>query len=257
MRYITFFLIILFCKFGISQERPQIDSLIKRIHIQDSIIQSNKVKLFEAKQESKSLKHSGSIKINNDKSTSLFEFLFPSIIALLLGLLALFGTLFSGNKQRKSSEKQLNNQLNQARITVDAQIKSSKEILEKQIASADKNAELIFRQNVLSSNRQDWINTLRDIVSEIIAIVGILGIKKTIPYDVFKDLDQLITKAELMVNPEKDKDFVKALTQMKLALFESVDADADLNKLWDSKEVVLDYAKKTLKTEWERVKKGE
>ncbi|MEW7291051.1 hypothetical protein [Aquimarina sp. 2304DJ70-9] len=261
MKHFFFFLLII-CSFIIrGQEGNKIlDSLILETKRQDSIIKKYADESELSKQEPKPLRHSGSIKLESNKSDSIFQFIFPSLIAIFVGLIALYGTIHTGKKQRKLSERQLNNQLSESKKTVDAQIKSSKEILEKQINSADKNAELIFRQNVLSNNRQNWINKLRDVISEMMPLVSHMGLTKVVPHEEYKKFQQLIFTAELMVNPEKDKNFIDALKKLRITMLKATKKDAvesDLQELWKCQIDVLELTKKTLKTEWERVKKGE
>ena len=198
----------------------------------------------------------------------VFEFFLPSIIALIVGVMALIGTMRAGKLQRKSSEKQLKEQLeqsqktveaqiNSAKVTLEMQITSAKEIADKQIDSTAATAELNFRQNVLSINRQNWINTLRDIVSEILASVSYLKSTKKLTHEEMRNLEQMIQKAELMVNPEKDEEFITALIQLQLSLLESIDKEIEEYYFYDKMEILKDKTKIILKTEWERVKRGE
>ncbi len=215
------------------------------------------------------LHHSERLEILNEKRKSgNLEFFFPSIIALIVGGMALFGTLWAGKRQRESSERQLKEQLEQSQKTVDAQIKSSqltlekqinsaKQIADKQIDSSDATAELNFRQNVLSVNRQNWINTLRDIMSEAISLFDYCALTKSVSIDDYKKINSYLMKAELMVNPEKDKNFIESLQKLSSGLLLVTIKKKEYKELTPDKEEVIKLTKQTLKTEWERVKKGE
>ena len=90
------------------------------------------------------LKHSGVLTLHSDENyQSIYRDIFTWITALLIGTLPLIYT----NKQIRLSKK-----------TFDEQIKVSKEI-----------ALLDYNKSVKSTNRQEWINTLRDCVSEYLA----------------------------------------------------------------------------------------
>ncbi|TXE12408.1 hypothetical protein FUA26_05400 [Seonamhaeicola algicola] len=249
-RYLYLIIILLFNGLTFAQDSLEVKKLYNKI-------ESLEYKIDSISNNTNYLKHSGEISIKSGNEQKLWEFLFPSIIALTVGLFALFGTIYTGKKQRKLSENQLSEQLKQAKNTVEEQIKSSKEILELQIKSADKNAELEFRQNVLSNNRQNWINELRALICDITALINVSALKKTLSYEELRNLKSLITKVELMLNPKKDSEFIKALNKLNNALLKVVTEEIEYSEIGTYETKVLDFTKKTLKTEWERVKKGE
>lgn len=203
------------------------------------------------------IQHSGQIEIQNGDNKSWIEFLFPSLIALIVALFALFGTIYSGKKQRQSSENQLKIQLKEGQATLASQIKSSNKIIQKQIDSEKQVAELNFRQNVLSTNRQNWINDLRNIMSEVIPLTEFVGKRNSMSDEDSRKLSEFVLKAELMVNPQKDKDFISAVKKMDETVRNILLGEAEFSDLSDPKLEVLNLTKKTLKVEWERVKKGE
>ncbi len=196
---------------------------------------------------------------SKEEESGWLEDLLPSIAALLVGGLALWGTLRAGRLNIESSNKALQAQIEASKEALTQQIISAKETADKQIASADEAAKLNFRKEVLSVNRQNWINDLREIISEIVALVShhtelrkLDG--KMAAEDVMK-LNRLILKAELMVNPAKDKQFIDALLALKTACNEF--AQGNKEDPYDEVGELIDLTKQTLKTEWERVKKGE
>lgn len=186
------------------------------------------------------LRHEGEIKIKSDNK-SIFEYIFPSLIALIVGLIAYLSTIKSSNKQIETIKKQMEN----SKASIELQILSNKEI-----------AQLDFRKSVLSTNRQAWINDLRELISELISILLSYTTNEKDEADQRK-LNFLLLKVELMLNPEKDNDFIvslhklqKSLVQLSIGRKEYVDIEKDVFE-------VKNHTKKTLKNEWERVKKGE
>jgi len=203
--------------------------VIKQENVIDSLADLTEIKSAKIKKlEAAVLKTEES-----DKST--FEFLFPSIIALIVALVAYLATVSTGKKQRESSER----------------------ILIKQIDSGKSNAELTFRQNVLSTNRQVWINNLRSIISKSISSIEFIAVNDNITPEDYRNISELLLEAELMVNPDKDKDFIDALNNLKKMLMHVLSKEKVMDDLVNCKKEVLLITKRTLKTEWERVKKGE
>jgi len=113
----------------------------------------------------------------------MFEFIFPSIIALAVGFIAYFATITS---------------------------------VKRQIESSQKIAELDFKKSVLSNNRQLWINELRNVISDLISTYDAFAIlpEKSLIKD-YEKLLNLISKAELMLNPRKDIEFIESLNELK------------------------------------------
>lgn len=264
-----------------SQSKNKID-FQNEIYKKDSIIDIQNKALNEKKLEIEVLKkelgqkvntnnlnHSGTITIDSNDSKTFFEYLFPSLIALIVGLFALFGTIYTGRRQRLSSEIQLKNQLTHSQELVEKQIKSAKETLEAQVESAkkisdsqiltaSKTAELNFRQNVLSSNRRDWIEKLRLIISELSAKIIICSIKEEKDVVEISGIFQLIITIELMLNPNdpRDNELVNKLKEIQTEILKKK-ADIKFGELGGMNKEAINITKKILKDEWERVKKGE
>lgn len=186
-------------------------------------------------QISESISHSGEIKLKSDNQ-SIFEFIFPSLIAIFIGGLAFFATLISSKRQ----------------------LRSNKEALEKQTDSSLEIAKLDFRKSVLSANRQSWINELRELMSELISLLDLNLIDPSnVKLEDSKKINLLILKAEFMLNPIKDSAYINSIINLKNLLFdlsmEKINTENSQGKI----EIVKQNTKKTLKTEWERVKGGE
>ena len=170
----------------------------------------------------------------------------PWIGAFLVGLLSVFGTVLVNKKMRKSNKE-----------NSDSQLKQSKELILKQLEFANKNVQIEFNKTVLSGNRQVWINELRENISKIISNVFALSLKQSITNQELENLRFLIIKVELMLNKQGDVNFILALTELEECCLEILMRNknfSDLNPYIDS---VKSHAQVTLKTEWERVKKGE
>lgn len=159
----------------------------------------------------------------------------PWIGAILIGILTVAANYIINRQIRKTNTESLDKQLENARF----------------INKID------FNKTVLSGNRQVWINDLRNIISELLSkILGLL-LKKEVTYEEFQELTYLITKTELMLNPEKDKDFIEALEELQVCFIEIQSDNIMLSDIKKHINIVKNFTKKTLKTEWERVKKGE
>jgi hypothetical protein len=186
------------------------------------------------------------IKTASTNSNYIRDFM-PWVVALLLGV----STLFLSNRQIKASKE-----------SIDKQIKTSKEI-----------AQIELNKSVKSLNRQQWINSLRDSVSEYIALLETFNAefqnaKKLNKLEIFLteqsyalDIRKLGVKIELMLNPneEKSKIFLKNFMELSVLIFNNCQKDAgpfDNDKYLLNKYQIFDILKSILKEEWERVKKG-
>ena len=174
---------------------------------------------------------------------SFIEFALPSLIALIVGLMPFIATLIASNKQKIVAEKQIN---------------ASKETIKEQIDSSFKIAEMDFRKNVLSDNRQKWINELRNVISEFISIYDSHIFKPgAITTKEYERLLFLITKTEFMLNPGKDMDYINSITDLRDSIILLIKEEITKEEVKSLIEIVKSQTKLTLKTEWERVKKGE
>lgn len=144
--------------------------------------------------------------------------------------------------------------------------RSQKQVLLRQIESSKEIARLDFSKIVISGNRQDWINKIRDNVSEYLARTETYSIALLNPINDVQKLQELtnerltdILKLEvrivLMLNSNEDdsKDLIKFLGLYTKCIFgEAITQPAEVLK-----QGIVEITKKILKTEWERVKKGE
>lgn len=170
----------------------------------------------------------------------------PWIGAILLGLLSVLANLVINKQLRKSNKNNL-----------DSQLAHSNALLVKQLEFASKNSQLEFNKTVLSGNRQVWINDLRENISKIISNIFAISSKESITNQELENLRFLITKAELMLNRQSDIDFITSLLELEECCLEILMKNKTFSDLKPYVDSVKKYTQITLKTEWERVKKGE
>lgn len=145
---------------------------------------------------------------------------------------------------------------------------SQKEIALSQIENSRKMVQLDINKTVLSGNRQVWISTLRDSISDYIAKCHSYRIKPDQVKSKYKEASQntgnsdlteifrLDTKIVLMLNSNEDdsKLLIKRLEQYTTSLFdETVITQPSEFYLQE----IINVTKTILKKEWEQVKKGE
>ena len=127
-----------------------------------------------------------------------------------------------------------------------------------------------FKATVLSANRQQWINTLRDFIADFQTKVKIAITESKLAEHValsfaanptsfdeaLKAMRLLINKTALLINP-KEKDHAELLALMKkledLCINGDINDDEGQEKLQSA---VTSIGQNVLKREWDRVKKG-
>lgn|SRR5574340_620887 len=120
--------------------------------------------------------------------------------------------------------------------------------------------------SVLSSNRQAWINTLRDQLSE---LIGVLGIIHTYVYstevhgdDFSKQIERALaleSKIQLLTNPN-ESDHVELTTLIRKAVLHALSTQTERKEggqtFGEIRQSILAKAQPILKREWVRVKDG-
>ena len=120
-----------------------------------------------------------------------------------------------------------------------------------------------FKANVVSANRQIWINTLRDCVAEFQSVT--LSVLITPAREHIEKFDEKIdrlnflrSKILLLVNPlENDHQELCGLVQKVIEIIAEDDEKINRVKLHSAQEAIIQLSQKILKREWERVKKGQ
>lgn len=126
-----------------------------------------------------------------------------------------------------------------------------------------RNAELDRRKVVLSGNRQEWINSLRNIVAELLSIHSLFGIsmRKGLNNNTDKTIQNLVRmsllqhKIELLLNPN-ETDSKKLIEKIRALNAASKNSEEEMNdkEYLKIQEDIVQVTQKILKTEWERVK---
>jgi hypothetical protein len=118
-----------------------------------------------------------------------------------------------------------------------------------------------FKANVVSANRQTWINALRDTVSEYQSSVnGMTVFLSAGKYNTsefherFDRLEFLRAKIKLLINPNEadHQKLVEIVSGQKPGQL----TDEELSRMIASQNELTVVTQKILKREWERVKKG-
>lgn len=119
------------------------------------------------------------------------------------------------------------------------------------------------RVTVLSANRQAWINTLRDLIAECMAISGFIHIadwseRKQVEFDEkMERFALLVSKTRLMLNPNEQDH--QRLLEMLAELMKSMRSLKERDPVKGA-QLMRDFvplAQTILKREWERVKRVE
>lgn len=234
MKYFIIFLILLFYfSFSFASKDTLIVKNVINVQ-QDTLIINNKDSLYV-------------ILSNNAGKTIGFDWQknMPWIGAILVGILTVLANLIISKLARKSNKE-----------TVDKQLSFSKEIALAQIENAKNNALLDFNKTVLSGNRQNWINELRELISKILSVYKAVSLKQDINRDEYEKLQFLITKIELMLNPNLDKEFINSLHRLESCFLEILMKTNQVDELKEHIDNVKSLTQITLKREWEKVKKG-
>lgn len=213
--------------------------------ISDSLKDNNiKNDLVSSIPQEDTLFHSGRISINSDNVNNFVNHFLPSLVAIIISLIAIGGNYLISNRQLRFSKEQF-----------ETQLKSAKETLQQQIDASKHSTELEFRSKVRSFNRQNWINDLRNVISELSASIVIFVSRDFTPEKV-QQIIYLITKAELMLNANdsRDQGLIYKLKEYKLLILSK---DIDASKVSSKMREIISDTQVILKSEWERVKKGD
>ena len=134
-------------------------------------------------------------------------------------------------------------------------------------------AKIEFKANVLSVNRQRWIETMRDLVASLNSqLLTTAAIRHTVEEptgtviardpELFRRVENLlrtVCKIELMLNPlEEDHQQLKALMSEAVGQLRSPSPDGHIEERIDviSRDIIQ-ASQAILKREWMRVKRGE
>jgi len=122
-----------------------------------------------------------------------------------------------------------------------------------------------FKATVLSKNRQEWINNLRDLLAEYNAILRKMHVAygRTSPMlpegELMSELlraELIISQVTLLVNPEESDHAALLRLMRKLPTVAISKKDDQVTEVVALDTEYIALAQKILKREWERVKKG-
>lgn len=126
-----------------------------------------------------------------------------------------------------------------------------------------KNADLDRKKVVLSGNRQEWINTLRNSIAELLSIHSATGlfIRHGFSNDMteikerLQEIAFLQHKIELLLNPnEKDSKLLMEKIWQLNNVSKTTEEETDDAMYITIQDEIVSITQKVLKTEWERVK---
>lgn len=165
----------------------------------------------------------------------------PWVVALVIGILTVLVNVLIFKNQQKITLKNL-----------EVQTELSK---------------LAIKKDILSKNRQEWINTLRNDISSYLSSHELSKLiiqynkkgKETPPEygEEFRKFQLLEYKINLLLNPNEDKS--KRLIELMIQLNKSTDyySKSKEDKYEKNKNEIIKITQSILKEEWERVKKLE
>ncbi len=138
-------------------------------------------------------------------------------------------------------------------------------ITKKQISSSASIAENQIKASVVSVNRQTWINTLRDLISEYIALLADLSLHPGKVVSQGKRVGLIFYKIRILLNPlEEDHVFFVKLISANMSMIRDFVKEQNQQKkeeiivaLVDQRDEIVSLTQAILKREWERVKQGE
>jgi len=122
-----------------------------------------------------------------------------------------------------------------------------------------------FNASVLSVNRQEWINTLRDEIADQLADIARFPHEKSLLkqtpaefYERVHKMSRCTTKIQLLLNPgEEDHRQLVGLFKKTILLMVKSPEKVTGSQLTDLQTEIVSKSQEILKREWERVKEGQ
>jgi hypothetical protein len=177
----------------------------------------------------------------NQVNQSLFEKNMPWIVAFVIGLLSVFVNFWVANRLRQSNERNLQSQL-----------KSSKETIL-----------LEFQATIASKNRQEWINELRQTLSEYLSSTSLIVLLPPNPIQKILDDNAMYTqrlslskaKLELLLNENKaeQKELLDEIEKM-LNIVVNKPSENYTVEIRAARSKVILAARKLFEIHWNKIK---
>ena|ERR1700733_3695607 len=181
----------------------------------------------------------------------------PLAIALAAVIVAPFVQWIIAKRQFVEERLRLSEQFEQQRKSLDSQLQSQRDLTEKQIFAS-----------VRSTNRQAWINALRDDVAEFLSLAsqsflmlqkrrdrlsGLISDFEDDPERIAR-MAMLLARIALRLNPNKPDHSLLNTALDELNLYSN---DLNVRTFLPRRANIISACQNILKTEWERVKRGE
>lgn len=205
-----------------------------------------------------------------------------AVVSVVLTVASLMFALVVVWQQSRSMRRQAETQLKIARQQAETQRETIK-TTRQQLALQRRIANVQIRAEVISRNRQEWINTLRNELADFISYLAPLLETSTesesedaISWQGFlehrRQIDKCAFKIDLLINPKEKNsarlaDIVNEIRELTQVIDEEYcrseeknrepNVDRQLKHLDDLVEELVPLAQGVLKREWERVKRGE
>jgi len=206
---------------------------------QDSISNASKVQ----QKEQIEIKFPEKIIVENPKTETLESDKLiqqiPWIIALLVGILTLVANIYLSKQLRKTSENNLINQLNHNKEITLIQLKGT----------------------IATQNRQEWINNLRQNISELITSAVFIIADYENKNDPARNIEKLVlskSKIELLINPDNE-DHNDLVNKIESLLNEISKGEDDYNEDRTNKKrvAVIEISRKIFQKTWAKIKRLE
>jgi endonuclease/exonuclease/phosphatase (EEP) superfamily protein YafD len=176
-------------------------------------------------------------------------------------LLAVAATMYTARKQRAAELQIAAHQIESSFRILSEQLNSQSKLAFSQISAARAQALDEIKAQVLTKNRQEWINDLRNTLAHFIVSTHkcrnnlIISPEKRDPDRIHANVDEAwlhLTRLRLLINPNED-DHKDLLTTANL-MFELIKPNEHGIQLKDVEQSLLIKGQGILKREWERVK---
>lgn len=182
-----------------------------------------------------------------------------STATAIAALLAVAATIHAARRQRASDLQSSASQIEASFQLLSRQLEGQSKLAYAQIEAARDQALQEIKAQVLSKNRQEWINDVRNTLSNYIVSIHKYRNNLNVPANerdpalIGTDVSEAwlhLTRLRLLINPKED-DHTDLLTTANLMFDASLH---DNHKIKDIERILLIKAQEILKREWERVK---
>ncbi len=189
--------------------------------------------------------------ISGGGNNQLLEKYMPWIVALLIGVLSVLGNIILSNQNRKANDRNLK-----------SQIESSERNLQKQMDTAKETTLIQFKATIATKNRQEWINELRQNLSEYMAMLHMITPESDKISDLLtKRADHiqrlLLTKTKLELLLNKDRAEQKELLDQLENVLSIINFPPKENfniAFSAARTRLIDAARKLFEIHWKKIK---